>query len=109
MRTPRHPGDGDDNPTRLGDALRAVGDELGLPEPDLVASLLERWPDVVGATVAAHARPRSIREGVLTVAVDAPPWATQLRYLENDIRARLREISGRDSVHAVRIVVEPPR
>ena len=109
MSPPRRPGDEPDAPTRLGDALRAVGDELGLPEPDLVASLVERWPDVVGETVASHARPRSIRDGVLTVAVDAPPWATQLRYLENDIRARLREISGRDSVHAVRIVVEPPR
>ena len=101
--------DDPERPTRLGDALRAVGAELGLPEPDLVATLLDRWADVVGPSVAAHARPRSLREGVLTVAVDAPPWATQLRYLEHDIRARLREISGRDSVHAVRIVVEPPR
>ena len=54
-------------------------------------------------------RDRVRHAAVLTVAVDAPPWATQLRYLEHDIRARLREISGRDSVHAVRIVVEPPR
>jgi predicted nucleic acid-binding Zn ribbon protein len=109
VSTPRPPGDERDSPTRLGDALRAVGNELGLPAPDLVASLVERWPDVVGTTVAAHARPRSIRDGVLTVAVDAPPWATQLRYLENDIRVRLREISGRDTVTTVRIVVEPPR
>jgi len=103
------PGDDPDAPMPLGEALRAVGDELGLPEPDLVASLLDRWPEVVGAAVAEHARPRSLRDGVLTVAVDAPPWATQLRYLEGDIRARLREISGRDAVHAVRIVVDPPR
>jgi len=98
-----------DAPTRLGDALRSVGNELGLPEPDLVASLVDHWPDVVGHAVAEHARPRSLRDGVLTVAVDAPPWATQLRYLEHDIRARLREISGRDSIDAVRIVVEAPR
>jgi predicted nucleic acid-binding Zn ribbon protein len=109
VTTPRGPDDEGGRPTRLGDALRAVGNELGLPAPDLVAALVERWPDVVGSTVAAHARPRSIRDGVLTVAVDAPPWATQLRYLENDIRARLREISGHDSVTTVRIVVEPPR
>jgi predicted nucleic acid-binding Zn ribbon protein len=101
--------DDPDAPTPLGDALRSVGNELGLPEPDLVASLVDHWPDVVGRAVAEHARPRSLRDGVLTVAVDAPPWATQLRYLEHDIRARLRDISGRDSVHAVRIVVEAPR
>ena len=95
-------------PTPLSDALRAVGEELGLPDPGLVASLNEDWPAVVGPAVAAHARPRSLRGGVLTVAVDAPPWATQLRYLEGEIRARLVEISGNDVVNTVRIVVEPP-
>jgi hypothetical protein len=100
---------GDDPPTPLADALEAVGEELGLPEPGLVASLNDRWPEVVGATVAEHARPRSLRAGLLTIAVDAPLWATQLRYLEQEIRARLTEISGRDSVHEVRIVVEPRR
>lgn len=97
-----------DGPTPLGDALRAVGAELGLPDPELVDSLGAHWAEVVGATVAAHARPRSLRDGVLTIAVDAPPWATQLRYLEQQIRARLREISGQDSITTVRVVVEPP-
>jgi hypothetical protein len=96
-------------PTPLSDALRVVGAELGLPDPGLVASLNDRWPDVVGPTVAGHARPRSIRDGILTIAVDAPAWATELRYLEHEIRARLAEISGQDTVRAVRIVVDPPR
>jgi hypothetical protein len=98
-----------DVPTPLADALRAVGEELGLPDPGLVASLSDRWPDVVGATVAEHARPSSLRDGTLTIAVDAAPWATELRYLENEIRARLVEISGQDTVHAIRVVVEPAR
>ena len=109
MTANRPSGEEPESPIPLGDALRAVGEELGLPEPALVASLNDRWPEVVGATVAEHARPRSLRDGVLTIAVDAPPWATQLRYLEHEIRARLLEISGRDTVRAVRIVVEPPR
>ena len=98
-----------DTPTSLGDALREVGHQLGLPDPGLADSLSAHWPDVVGAAVAEHARPRSIRDGTLTIAVDAPPWATQLRFLEHEIRARLAEISGQDSVHTVRIVVDPPR
>ncbi len=98
-----------ETPTSLGDALREVGRELGLPDPGLADSLSDHWPDVVGATVAEHARPRSLRDGTLTIAVDAPPWATQLRYLEHEIRARLAEISGQDTVHTVRIVVDPPR
>jgi predicted nucleic acid-binding Zn ribbon protein len=100
---------GSEDPTPLGDALRAVGQELGLPDPGLADSLSDRWPEVVGAAVAEHARPRSLRDGTLTIAVDAPPWATQLRYLEHEIRARLAEISGQDVVQTVRIVVDPPR
>ena len=105
MSRSRRPGE---TPVSLGDALREVGQELGLPDPGLAGSLSDHWPDVVGATVAEHARPRSIRDGTLTIAVDAPPWATQLRYLEHEIRARLAEISGQDTVHTVRIVVDPP-
>jgi predicted nucleic acid-binding Zn ribbon protein len=99
----------DDGPTPLVDALREVGSQLGLPEPDLVASLGDRWAEVVGPAVAAHARPRNFRDGTLTIAVDAPPWATELRYLETQIRARLAAISGGDSVQHVRVVVDPPR
>ena len=83
---------------------------IGEPsEPDLVASLGDRWAEVVGPAVAAHARPRNFRDGTLTIAVDAPPWATELRYLETQIRARLAAISGGDSVQHVRVVVDPPR
>jgi hypothetical protein len=105
----RRRGKPDDAPTPLADALSEVGAELGLPDPGLVGVLTERWPDVVGAAVAAHARPRDIREGTLTIAVDAPAWATQLRYLEGDIRARFAAITGRDAIHRVRVVVERPR
>jgi predicted nucleic acid-binding Zn ribbon protein len=99
----------EDGPTPIADALRDLGSQLGLPEPDLVASLGDRWAEVVGPAVATHARPRDFRNGTLTIAVDAPAWATELRYLEEQIRARLAAISGQDSVRRVRVVVDPPR
>jgi hypothetical protein len=99
----------DDAPTSLADALGEVGAELGLPDPGLVGVLTEHWADVVGAAIAGHAHPRDLRDGTLTIAVDAPPWATELRYLEADIRARFRAITGRDVIERVRVVVERPR
>jgi predicted nucleic acid-binding Zn ribbon protein len=99
----------DDAPTSLADALSEVGAELGLPEPGLVGVLTEHWPDVVGTAIAGHAHPRDLRDGTLTIAVDAPPWATELRYLEADICARFRAITGRDVIERVRVVVERPR
>jgi predicted nucleic acid-binding Zn ribbon protein len=93
----------------LADPLAAVSAELGLPDPSSVGALTTHWADVVGPAVAPHARVRSLRGGVLTIAVDAPPWATELRYLEETLRARVAEVTGADVVREVRVVVDPPR
>jgi predicted nucleic acid-binding Zn ribbon protein len=37
-------------------------------------------------------------EGVLTVRVDDPSWATQMRLLEHDVRARVKAACGVDLV-----------
>jgi hypothetical protein len=94
-------------PVPVTDALAAVGAELGLADPGALAVLSERWRDVVGDAVAPHARLQSLRGGVLTIAVDAAPWATELRYLESTLRERVAHVTGLDLVRAVRVVVEP--
>jgi predicted nucleic acid-binding Zn ribbon protein len=57
--------------------------------------------------VAQHSRPRGVRNGVLDIAVDAPAWATQLRYLEADLVDRASRLVGPGVVAAVRISVDP--
>ena len=77
----------------------------------MLAAVFGRWTDIVGGAVAAHSRPLSLAEGTLTVAVDQPGWATQLTYLEADLRRRIAEVSGTDAVRRVRVTVrsgEPP-
>ena len=97
-------------PTRCRSATRSlqVGAELGLDDPVVAVALTDHWADVVGDGVAAHSRPRTLRGGVLTIAVDASPWATELRYQEQVIRDRVIEVTGLDVVTTVQIVVEPP-
>jgi predicted nucleic acid-binding Zn ribbon protein len=53
-----------------------------------------RWEDAVGPQVAAHARPVKLAEGRLLVEVDEPGWATQLRFLEVDLLARIAACAG---------------
>jgi predicted nucleic acid-binding Zn ribbon protein len=62
---------------------------------------------MVGESVAQHSRPRSLRDGVLVVAVDEPAWATQLRWLEADLLTRLREVLGPDQVARIEVRVQP--
>ena len=94
-----------DEPVRLTDALAAVGSELGLPPGNAHGELDARWNEVVGDDVAAHARLVSVRDGVLTVAVDDPIWATQLRYLETAVVERATAVVGAGVVSAMRVRV----
>jgi Dna[CI] antecedent, DciA len=97
----------DDEPAPLRDALAEVGAELGLPRPGVVDALRARWPEAVGAEVAAHARVGALRRGVLTVVVDAAPWATELRYRETDLVQWANGVTGPEAVvTGVRVRVE---
>jgi predicted nucleic acid-binding Zn ribbon protein len=63
------------------------------------------WDALVGESVAAHARPRIVRQGVLTVEVDSPEWATQLRYLEGELLIRIGRKVRPGVVTGLRVVV----
>ena len=94
-----------DEPVQLSDALAAVGRELGIPAGNVHGALDDHWVDVVGADVAAHARLVSVRDGVLTVSVDDPIWATQLRYLETAVLEGASAVVGAGVVTAMRVRV----
>ncbi len=94
-------------PRRLKDSLDAVTRGLGGPSASALATLFGAWPAVVGEAVAAHSRPLSITDGVLTIAVDDPGWATQLSYLQTQLVARVEAAVGPGQVGSVRVRVRP--
>ena len=94
-------------PRRLRDSLDRVTRSIGGPEASVLTAIFGRWEDIVGPAVAAHAWPLSLSDGTLTVAVDQPGWATQLTYLEADLRRRIADVSGADVVRCVRVSVRP--
>ena len=95
------------DPVALGDALAEVGADLGLADPGVIAVLTARWADVVGPAIAPNARLRGLRGSTLTIAVENGAWATQLRYLEDQMLARIAELVGSDAIDTVRVVVVP--
>ena len=94
-----------DEPVPLSDALAKVGAEFGLAPSGVHATLDTRWDEVMGADVAVHAQLVSVRDGTLTVSVDDPIWATQLRYLEPAIVTRARALLGPGVVERLRVRV----
>jgi predicted nucleic acid-binding Zn ribbon protein len=63
------------------------------------------WPAAVGPQIEAHAAPVSFDDGRLVVEVDLPGWATQLRYLEAELLAKLDELLGAAVVTAIDVRV----
>jgi predicted nucleic acid-binding Zn ribbon protein len=90
---------------RLGDALEDVSRHLRMAPPPALRGVFGGWEELVGPATAAHATPRTLRDGVLTVVVDDPVWATQIRFLEADLVARIGGLVGADAVTAIRVVV----
>lgn len=74
----------------LADSLDEVVKSLRGSDAGTVAGVFGRWEEVVGPQIAAHARPVALARGRLTIEVDDPGWATQLRFLERDLLERLR-------------------
>lgn len=97
---------GGDDPVRVDALLDGVTDRFGAPRTDVVAAVFGRWPELVGATVAAHTRPVSLRDRRLLVVADDGAWATQLRFLGDDLIARIHDQVGRDEVREVVVKVD---
>lgn len=75
---PRRDGAPKREPRSISDSLKAV--TAGFGSRGRAIDLSERWAEAVGEAIAAHARPERLESGRLTVVVDDPAWATELRY-----------------------------
>ena len=75
------------------------------PSAGAMGGLFRGWTDAVGERVSAHARPIVLDRGRLVVEVDQPGWATQLRFLEADLVARLRPYVAPAVIESVEIRV----
>lgn len=106
-RRSREPNDGagrDPRPfgSNIQDLIAARGWEL----PTAAAGAMDRWPEIVGAEVAAKTTPESFADGILTVRAASTAWATQLRLMAPQIVHRLNVELGHGSV--LRLSVRGP-
>ena len=97
----RQPGGGDPQP--LGAAITRLLAERGWQQQVAVGSAFGRWEQIVGAELAAHARPEGFRDGVLTVAADSSAWAAQLQLLAATLVQRLNAELGDGTVRRVKV------
>jgi predicted nucleic acid-binding Zn ribbon protein len=97
------------DPARLGPSLDRVAKRLGAPTAKALSGLFQLWDDMVGAGIAAHARPVSLRRGVLLVDVDTSAWATQLRYMTTELVQKCCDELGEGAVKKIEVRVARAR
>lgn len=100
---PRRSGPGPDarDPQSVSANIRRLVTERGWSTAVAVGGVIGRWDAVVGADIAAHCRPDSFADGVLTVRADSSAWATQVRLLAPTLLRRLAEEVGEGTVRQV--------
>lgn len=82
----------DRDPVPLRQGLERFFKHLGAPPLDVVTELANRWPDIVGPALAGPTRPVELVDGVLTVSCDDPAWASQIGWMESQIKERFNVV-----------------
>lgn len=95
-----------DDPTPFGTAIDELLADRGWQGDAAVAAVTADWDATVGAELAAHCRPVSLRAGTLTISAESTAWATQIRLLSAQLIARIGESFGEGLVRSV--VVQGP-
>jgi len=65
-------------------------------------SILGAWNEIVGATVAAHSQPRSIRNRILFVDVTHSTWMQQLQFLKPTLLEKVNTFLGEPLIQDIR-------
>lgn len=76
-------------PQLLNQSLEELIAERGWREKMKDSDLYVKWSDLVGAEIADHVQPLSFSQGVLTLSAESTAWATQIRLIQERIRAIL--------------------
>lgn len=97
-------GPDDRDPQPFGRIVSRVSMDRGWSPRLTDATVIGRWPQLVGPDVSDHCTPVSLRDGELVVQAESTAWATQLRTLQRQLLARLSAAVGRDVVRRIRVV-----
>lgn len=98
------PGPDDRDPQPFGRLVSRVSMDRGWSPRLTDATVLGRWPQLVGPDIADHSTPVSLREGELTLLAESTAWATQLRTLQRQLLTRLAAAVGPNVVRRIRVV-----
>jgi len=94
-------------PLTLRDAVKEWAREFSAGDVDAFATILREWPTIVGADVAAHVFPHTLRDGELIVDVDDPAWVSHVGFLGEQLKTNLNGVLGEGAIGAIKARLDP--
>ncbi|WP_149360253.1 DciA family protein [Lolliginicoccus suaedae] len=91
------------DPQALGSLANQIAKKRGWSGQISGGSVIGHWARIVGPDIAEHATPVRLEAGVLSVEAVSTAWATQLRYMQSQVLARIAESVGHGVVTSLRI------
>jgi predicted nucleic acid-binding Zn ribbon protein len=79
--------------TTLQGQLNRLLASLGSDDADSVTGVFGTWRELVGESVADHVQPVRLDRSTLVVEVSDPSWATELRFLEATLCAKISTLT----------------
>lgn len=107
---PSSPGPDLRDPTLVSSAISNLLRDRGWEKQTAVGGLTGRWQEIVGAQIAEHVVPETFDQAsdgsgmVLVLRADSTAWATSLRLLLPQIRARIDAELGVGTVRDISIL-----
>jgi hypothetical protein len=89
------------DPIRISDAITGTFARLGIEARLREHEVFRVWPAAVGAVIARHAEPQSLKQGRLLVHATDPVWLHQLHMMRHRILDALNARLGAGSVREV--------
>mgnify|MGYP001592021544 FL=1 len=84
--------------TPIQDIVKSVFERLEQEKKLTREDVEERWKEIAGAAGSKHARPVSLRKGVLIVFVDSSGWMQEMSLQKRKLLKQLKRAFGKDKI-----------
>lgn len=91
------------DPQPFGAMAARIAKDRGWQKKIGEGTVFGAWENIVGADIAAHATPTALRDNILHVQAESTAWATQLRYVQSQLLAKIAAAVGDGVVTSMRI------
>jgi len=85
----------------MGTGVERVMKHLNAPTAGVVRSVFHDWEEIAGELIGKHTTPVKIVGGVLHLDTDEPAWASEMRWMSEEILLRIRDHIGNDEIKEI--------